>query len=140
MRDEGEKILGWLTGLRDNIIAFLSPYIGEKSADWLIAIIVILALWGVCQSLSDVTFRWVYARRNAAEEKRLYAEFERDEKRRQQEEDAEWTAFTNWVIQNPSTAERLMCIVDYERCQRDPEWLRSEHRAWFREQREARGD
>jgi hypothetical protein len=151
MRNESEKILGSLGLLllvgaaiyfHHNIVSYIGAYIGEKAADSLIVIIAILSLWSLCQLILDVIYRWqnaAYTRRNAAEDKRRYAEFEREEQRKQVADEAEWTAFTNWVKQDPSTAERFMSIVDDERCQRDPEWLRSEHRAWFREKREAAG-
>jgi hypothetical protein len=151
MRGKREEIFGSLCALplvvgviyfHHNIVAYIGAYIGEKAADWLFTIIIALTLLGVYQLILDVVDRWqnaVYVRRNAAKEKREHAEFEREEKCKQLEEEAEWTAFANWVKQNPSTAERLMCIVDDERCQRDPEWLQSDHRAYHREQREAAG-
>jgi hypothetical protein len=64
------------------------------------------------------------------EEKREQAELDRED----QKQRTEWDAFTNWVEQNPVTAERLMAMADYEQAEGDPEY-----RTYLMEKREAEG-
>jgi hypothetical protein len=73
--------------------------------------------------LCDMINGWLFVRdwerhkRNLqAEEQQRKAEWEREE----EEGQAEWKTFTNWVKQNPATAERLMLIVEEEQIA-DPE-------------------
>ncbi len=124
----GAVVIGLAVYFKSNI----EIYLGETFTKWLIVVVVALYLLSIANVIDGwVSVRdWERRQREVeAEEKHQLAELEREE----EERGAEWGAFTNWVKQNPVTAERLMLIVENEQI-KDPEY-----RAWIAERREAEG-
>ena len=124
----GAVVIGLAVYFKSNI----EIYIGETLTWWLF--VIFGALYAV--SIPNVINGWLFVREceglereQEATDKRERAEWEREE----QEQKTEWDAFTNWVKQNPVTAERLMLIVENEQI-KDPEY-----RSWIAERREAEG-
>ena len=114
----------------------IASYIGETLTEWLF--VVLLPILAIICSLPavDVIDGWlrfrkreVRLRKQKADDKRQQAEWQHQE----DQERAEWDAFTIWVKQNLATAERLMCIVESEQIKD------AEYRAWIAERRETEG-
>src|SRR5215471_5962740 len=121
----GAGAIGLALYFRSNI----KLYLGETITTWLFVAVGVLYLL----SLSNVIQGWLFVREGERLEREREAADKREREeweRRDKEQEAEWDAFTNWVKQNPATAERLMCIVEHEQI-KDPE-----HRAWLAERRE----
>jgi hypothetical protein len=107
----------------------VAGYVGETATRWLfLAIFFAFVIWPAIRMvglLVDKVEKWIVALR----ERKAQAETEREEQQAQ----AEWKAFENWVKQNPVTADRLMRTVEFEQI-KDPERL-----AWVAEHRESEG-
>jgi hypothetical protein len=123
----GAVAIGLALYFRSNI----EIYLGETITKWLFVIAGVLYLLSVLNVIQG----WLFVREGErlkrereAADKREREEWERQDR----EQKVEWDAFTNWVKQNPATAERLMCIVEHEQI-KDPE-----HRAWLAESEKAK--
>jgi hypothetical protein len=107
-------------------------YLGHTLTDWLLPIVAVLYFLSLVPTLSG----WLSIRdwERVEREQKAADEAERAKwEARRAANKAEYDAFTNWIKQNPVTAERLMCIVEGEQIENP------EYRTWIMERRQTKG-
>jgi hypothetical protein len=122
LREAASAVLGGAVaiGLALYFRSNIEIYLGETITNWLFVIVGVPYLLSVLNVIEG--WRFVREGERLEREQEAADRREREELERQdKEQQAEWDAFTNWVKQNPATAERLMCIVEYEQI-KDPEY------------------
>jgi hypothetical protein len=110
----------------------IESYLGHTLTSWLLPVIFPLYLFSIASTLIG----WLSIRdweRREREQKAADDEERAKWVREEQQAQAEYDAFTNWVKHNPVTAARLMSIVEDEQIE-DPEY-----HTWIREWRRTGG-